>query len=65
MQGIKPRTLSNAELLKYGAELADEGPLPVEWAVELLRRLNYYVGNSELLKHTASTTDDTQLSLPL
>ena len=63
MHGIKPRTLSNAELLKYGAELADQGPLPAEWAVELLRRLNYYTGGLE--KHTASNVDDKQLTLPL
>lgn len=63
MHGIKPRTLTNAELLKYGAELAAEGPLPVDWAVELLRRLNYYTTGLE--KHTASNVDDRQLTLPL
>lgn len=63
MHGIKPRTLSNKELLKYGAELAEEGPLPAEWAVELLRRLNYYTGGLE--NHTASNVDDKQLTLPL
>jgi len=49
--------------LKYGAELADEGPLPAEWAIELLRRLNYYTGGLE--NHTASNVDDKQLTLPL
>lgn len=63
MQGIKPRTLSNTELLKYGAELTEQGPLPVEWAVELLRRLNYYTGGFE--NHTASNVDNRQLTLPL
>ena len=63
MQGIKPRTLSNKELLKYGAELAEQGPLPVEWAIELLRRLNYYTGGLE--NHTASNVDNRQLTLPL
>jgi hypothetical protein len=63
MHGIKPRTLTNAELLKYGAELAAEGPLPVDWAIELLRRLNYYTSGLE--KHTASNVDERQLTLPL
>lgn len=63
MHGIKPRTLTNAELLKHGAELAAEGPLPVDWAVELLRRLNYYTGGLE--NHTAANADDRQLTLPL
>lgn len=65
MHGIKPRTLSNAELIKYGADLADQGPLPAEWAVEILRRLNYYVGNTALDNATATPPDDKQLSLPL
>ena len=63
MHGIKPRTLSNAELLKYGADLAEQGPLPTEWAVELLRRLNYYTGGLE--NRAASNVDDKQLTLPL
>ena len=63
MHGIKPRTLSNEELLKYSAILLDSQQLPTEWAVELLRRLNYYTGGLE--KHTASNIDERQLSLPL
>lgn len=63
MQGIKPRTLSNAELMRLSAELIDRGPLPTEWATELLRRLNYYTAGLE--KHTASTIDPKQLTLPL
>lgn len=63
MHGIKPRTLSNDELTRYAAELIVAGPLPMEWAVELLRRLNYYT--DKLGKHTASNVDDRQLTLPL
>ena len=61
MHGIKPRTLSNGELKRYAAELLAEGPLPVEWATELLRRLNYYGMDND----NASTTDPRQLELPL
>jgi hypothetical protein len=49
--------------LRYGADLAAEGPLPAEWAVELLRRLNYYTAGLE--KHNASSIDPKQLTLPL
>lgn len=63
MHGIKPRTLSNEELLRYGAYLAAEGPLPTEWAAELLRRLNYYTAGLE--KHNASSIDPRQIPLPL
>ena len=63
MHGIRPRTLSNDELLRYGADLAAEGPLPAEWAVVLLRRLNYYTAGLE--KHNASSIDPKQLTLPL
>lgn len=63
MHGIKPRNLTNAELLKYGAAMVEEGSLPAEWAIELLRRLNYYTGGLE--QHTASTIDPKQLTLPL
>ena len=64
MQGMKPRTLSNAELLKYSAMLLDSyQPLPAEWATELVRRLNYYTAGLE--QHTAATIDPKQLTLPL
>lgn len=61
MHGIKPRTLSNGELKRYAAELIAEGPLPVEWATELLRRLNYYGMDN----HNATHIDPQQLTLPL
>ena len=66
MHGIKPRTLSNEELLKYSAMLLDcNQPLPADWAIELVRRLNYYVGDGSLNNATASSRDDKQIALPL
>ena len=39
MQGIRPRSLSNTELIKYSAMLLDsEQGMPLEWQTELLRR---------------------------
>ena len=63
MQGIKPRTLSNKELLRISADMLDFGPLPNEYAVELLRRLNWYTENR--LDEAATEADTRQQSLPL
>ena len=61
MQGIKPRTLSNAELVRYSAMLLDcNQPLPTEWAVELVRRFNALVPLDE-----TPAVDSRQLELPL
>ena len=38
-------------------------PLPIDWATELLRRLNYYTDGRE--DQTASVKDTRQLELPL
>jgi len=43
MQGIRPRTLSNRELISYCAKLmegayGEQVGMPYEWQVELLRR---------------------------
>lgn len=64
MQGTSPRTLSNRELIKYSAMLIDSGqPLPIDWATELLRRLNYDTDGRK--DQTASVKDTRQLELPL
>ena len=61
MQGIKPRTLSNAELVKYSAMFLDsEQQLPNEWAIELVRRFNLLAPLD-----AAPTVDPRQLELPL
>ena len=38
----KPRSLSDTELVKYAAILLDEGSLPMDFQVEIVRRLNAY-----------------------
>jgi hypothetical protein len=63
MQGIKPRTLSNKELIRIGADLLAQGVLPNDYALELLRRLNWYTQNRE--NETATEVDPRQQKLPL
>ena len=40
MSTLRPRALSNQELIKYFAMYVDDNPegAPVEWQIELLRR---------------------------
>ena len=39
MQGIRPRSLSNTELIQYSATFIDSNEgMPIEWQHELLRR---------------------------
>ena len=40
MSALRPRALSNQELIKYFAMYVDDNPegAPVEWQIELLRR---------------------------
>lgn len=38
--GIQPRTLSDAELVRYFAMIVESGdPPPEKWSIEVLRRL--------------------------
>ena len=64
MQGIKPRTLTNSELIQYASDrVYEEGSLDVALATEILRRLNHYTEGKET--QTASITDPRQLELSL
>ena len=40
MSALRPRTLSNPELIKYFAMYVDDNPMgaPLDWQIELLRR---------------------------
>lgn len=40
MSALRPRTLSNQELIKYFAMYVDDNPMgaPLDWQLELLRR---------------------------
>ena len=40
MSALRPRTLSNQELIKYFAMYVDDNPegAPIDWQIELLRR---------------------------
>ena len=61
MHGIKPRTLSNAELVKYSAMFLDSNQqLPNDWAIELVRRFNALAPLD-----STPTVDPRQLELPL
>ena len=63
MQGIKPRTLTNQELIQYASDQLYEGVLNVAVLTEVLRRLNHYTEGKET--QTASITDPRQLELSL
>ena len=63
MQGIKPRTLTNSELIQYASDQLYEGVLNVAVMAEVLRRLNYYTDGKE--DQTALLKDSRQLELPL
>ena len=63
MQGIRPRGLNNSELIRLSADYIDKGGLPNDYAIELLRRLNWYTKDKE--KEAATETDPRQQSLPL
>lgn len=63
MQGIKPRTLTNHELIQYASDQLYEGVLDITVLTEVLRRLNWYTKGKEY--QTAAVTDSRQLELPL
>lgn len=63
MQGIKPRSLTNQELIQFASDQLFEGVLDVPAMTEVLRRLNYYTDGKE--DQTASIIDSRQLELPL
>lgn len=63
MHGIKPRTLTNGELIQYASDQLHEGVLDIAVLTEALRRLNYYTEGKE--SQTASFIDARQLELPL
>jgi hypothetical protein len=63
MHGIKPRTLTNQELIQYASDQLYEGVLNVAVLTEVLRRLNHYTDGKE--NQTASINDPRQLELSL
>lgn len=64
MHGIKPRTLTNGELVQYASDLLHEGVLDVAVMAEVLRRLNYHIEGQES-RILRSIDDPRQLELPL
>ena len=64
MHGIKPRTLTNQELIQYASDQLYEGVLNVAVLTEVLRRLNYYAEGHES-RVLRSEEDPRQLELPL
>lgn len=42
MSSVQPRTLSDEEFISYCATMIDSNGLPVEYQVEMLRRLTKY-----------------------
>jgi hypothetical protein len=63
MHGIKPRTLTNSELIQYASDQLHEGVLDIAVLTEALRRLNYYTEGKE--SQTATFADPRQLELSL
>lgn len=64
MQGIKPRTLTNGELIQYASDQLHEGVLDIAVMAEVLRRLNHYAEGHEN-RVVRSFEDPRQLELPL
>jgi hypothetical protein len=64
MHGIKPRTLTNGELIQQASDQLHEGVLDIAMLAEVLRRLNYYTEGHES-RILRSETDPRQLELPL
>ena len=64
MQGIKPRTLTNSELIQHASDQLHEGVLDIAVLAEVLRRLNYYTEGHET-RILRSEEDPRQLELPL
>lgn len=61
MHGIKPRTLSNSELIRMAShEIAKVNGLPLDWQYELLRRFTALSPLDEF-----PPVDARQLELPL
>ena len=60
MSTLRPRTLSNTELIKYFAMYVDDNPegAPIDWQIELLRRFTAAAPEKEFPLH-----DERQLDL--
>ena len=60
MSALRPRTLSNQELIKYFAIYVDDNPegAPLDWQLELLRRFTGLAPEKEF-----PPRDDTQRDL--
>ena len=60
MSTLRPRTLSNQELIKYFAMYVDDNPegAPIDWQIELLRRFTAVAPEKEFSPH-----DERQLDL--
>ena len=60
MSTLRPRTLSNQELIKYFAMYVDDNPegAPIDWQIELLRRFTAVAPEKEFPPH-----DERQLDL--
>ena len=60
MSALRPRTLSNTELIKYFAMYVDDNPMgaPLDWQIELLRRFTAVAS-----EHAYPVQDERQLDL--
>lgn len=65
MSDIQPRTLSNRELLRIGADMTANGGMPVNFQVEVLRRLNNYTYGVKDTDNDSARYHPDQLELDL
>ena len=65
MSDIQPRTLSNRELLRIGADMTASGGMPVNFQVEILRRLNNYTYGVKDIDNDSARYHPDQLELDL
>jgi len=59
MSALRPRTLSNTELIKYFAMYMEdiEFGAPVDWQIELLRRFTAIAPEKEISPHNPQQLD--------
>ncbi len=65
MSGIEPRRLTNKELVRFAAEMAQDGTMTKSFQIEVVRRLNFYTQGAAVSIADESPRNPNQLELPL
>ncbi len=65
MSGIEPRRLTNKELVRFAAEMAQDGTMTKSFQIEVVRRLNFYTQGAAVSISDESPRNPNHLELPL